>query len=204
MEHKIDATAIIAHSRQNDSEFPVTTARYLVEFVMNEEEHNATPEQMKMQLSDEIQRVMDNCQFTESMRYDSINFAVISREVLDVAPPQVLAFKIEIEFTGGNHYISGYVKNDLMFQLCNKGTGWFVNLNSGFLNATFERSLELSHLQNTCFNIATMWSNWSIDAVKNKFIARNNEWVNEFSNFRALQVFNRNINSIHYEGNTQP
>lgn len=201
MENKIDATEIISHSRENDSEFPVTTARYLVEIVMNEENHSSSEEEMKKQLSDEIQRVMDHHRFTESMRYDSVNFVVISREVLDIAPPRVSAFKIEIAFTGGSHYISGYIKNDLMLELCNKGTEWFVNLNNGFTNATFERSKELSHLQNACFNIATMWSSWSIDVVKSKFIHRNNVWANEFSNLRALQVFNRNINSIHYEGN---
>lgn len=84
---KPDATAarIIARSRANESNHPVTTARYVVEFVLNEEDPHATNAKQIKALAAEIQKALD-AGYLEEIRYDAIDFDVISRTVLDVAP----------------------------------------------------------------------------------------------------------------------
>lgn len=82
----LDPAEVIAASRCNVSNKPVTTARYTIDLVMNEEDVDATPEQHRKRLSDEIQLMMDGAKFTEELRYDTVIFRVVHREVLDVAP----------------------------------------------------------------------------------------------------------------------
>lgn len=82
-----DPKNIIMHSRENCSQLPVTTARYTVVFVMNEEDPNASDEDHRGALTAEIQRVMNEADFTTTLRYDAVSFTVVAREVLDVAPP---------------------------------------------------------------------------------------------------------------------
>lgn len=82
----INTQNIIEHSQHNGSAFPVTTARYLVEFVMNEEQPHLSDEEHRQAFAAEIQRVMDEAHFTLTLRYDAIDFDVLVRTVLDVAP----------------------------------------------------------------------------------------------------------------------
>lgn len=79
------AQAIVNKSRENCSNHPVTTARYLIEVVMNEEEPEGTPEQFKEALAKEFQRALDDGYF-EDIRYDALSFNVTERTVLDKAP----------------------------------------------------------------------------------------------------------------------
>lgn len=83
----IDPKGVIACSRNNSSHLPVTTARYLVEFVMNEAYTERSEQEHLAAFTAEVQDAMDQHQFTEDLRYDRIAFEVVSREVLDVAPP---------------------------------------------------------------------------------------------------------------------
>lgn len=81
-----DPEAVIRQSRANVSHKPVTTAHYLIDIVMNEEEPELTSEQHCARLADEFQRALD-AGFFESIRYDMLIFSVPQRLVLDVAPP---------------------------------------------------------------------------------------------------------------------
>lgn len=64
--------------RGEDADVPVTTAIYTVQFVMNEEDPN--PEAAHVEnFSAEIQRVMDEADFTTALRYDACTFEVVSR-----------------------------------------------------------------------------------------------------------------------------
>ena len=76
---------VIQASRLNQSQHPVTTARYVVEFVINEEDHTLTPEQAKARFCDALG---DACAdgLLVDFRYDAMEYQVVSREVLDVAP----------------------------------------------------------------------------------------------------------------------
>lgn len=82
---RVDPTNVINRSRDNVSEEPVTTARYIVEIVMNEEDPCGTPEVFRSRLERSLQESLD-AGHLEDIRYDTIMFAVIDRQVLDVAP----------------------------------------------------------------------------------------------------------------------
>lgn len=84
----IDPATIIAASRANDSNAPVSTVRYLVEFVLNEEFPDADrdPTGHMVALAEEIQRALDETSFLVDLRYNAIDFEVQSRTVLDTAP----------------------------------------------------------------------------------------------------------------------
>jgi hypothetical protein len=75
---------IIAISRANSAHMPVTTARYVVQVVMNEDTPNATEQEHVEGFVAEFQSALDAGYFT-SLRYDAMTFEV-TREVLDVAP----------------------------------------------------------------------------------------------------------------------
>lgn len=77
---------VIQRSRENCSHLPVTTARYVIEVVMNEDEASADNEKQMAAMADEFQRALDNG-FFEDIRYDALRFQVVSRTVLHVAPP---------------------------------------------------------------------------------------------------------------------
>lgn len=81
----IDPSPVITASRDNMSCESVTTARYMIEVVLNEDDPSADPETHKRTLADEFQRALD-AGFFEDLRYDALLFNVTSREVLDTAP----------------------------------------------------------------------------------------------------------------------
>jgi hypothetical protein len=81
-----DPEVVIRQSRANTSQRPVTTAHYLIDIVMNEEEPDLTSEQHCKRLADEFQRALD-AGFFENIRYDMLIFSCPQRLVLDVAPP---------------------------------------------------------------------------------------------------------------------
>lgn len=68
--------------RGTDAVLPVTTAIYTVQFVMNEEEPNALGGNHMDNFAAEIQRVMDEANFTTALRYDAVTFEVVSRIVV--------------------------------------------------------------------------------------------------------------------------
>lgn len=78
-------TSMIERTRQNESALPVTTARYLVEVVMNEEIPSADAAMQIKAFEDEFQRALDDNYFVD-IRYDALRFRVLDRTVLDVAP----------------------------------------------------------------------------------------------------------------------
>jgi hypothetical protein len=68
--------------RGEDAHLPVTTAIYTVQFVMNEDDPDALGANHMANFSAEIQRVMDEADFTTALRYDAVNFEVVSRIVI--------------------------------------------------------------------------------------------------------------------------
>lgn len=82
----IDPKPIIERSKHNLSHRPVTTARYSLEVVMNENNPDATSVEHRKAFADEFQRALDNGYF-EDLRYDALEFKVTWRQELDVAPP---------------------------------------------------------------------------------------------------------------------
>ena len=84
---QVDSAPVIEAARANCSDSVVRTARYYVEFVLNEENPNRTHEEHIREFSDEIQRVMDDHRFTEDLRYNEVRFKVVYRDVLDESPP---------------------------------------------------------------------------------------------------------------------
>jgi hypothetical protein len=75
----IDARSLAA--RGTDAELPVTTAVYTVQFVMNED--NPDPDAPHAEhFAAEVQRVMDEADFTTSLRYDAVEYEVVSRIVI--------------------------------------------------------------------------------------------------------------------------
>jgi PP-loop superfamily ATP-utilizing enzyme len=83
---ELNAQQIIQCSRENGSTYPVTTAMYLLAVVMNEDDPTQNNEIQKAEFAEEFQRALDNGYFI-ALRYDAMQFQVISRTVLDVAPP---------------------------------------------------------------------------------------------------------------------
>lgn len=79
------AASVIACSRANESKHPVTTARYVVEFVLNEEDPHASNDKHVRTMAAGIRKAIDAGYLT-AVRYDALEFDVISRTVLDVAP----------------------------------------------------------------------------------------------------------------------
>lgn len=63
----------------------VTTAIYTVQFVMNEDNPREDADHIA-DFADEIQRVMDEADFTTQLRYDAIDFKVVSRIVVSTVP----------------------------------------------------------------------------------------------------------------------
>ena len=82
---KADIDYVIECSRGNASQHPVVTARYTVEFVLNEENHALTPGQAKERFADALGDACAKGLLAE-FRYDAMEFEVKRREVLDVAP----------------------------------------------------------------------------------------------------------------------
>lgn len=82
---KADIDYVIESSRSNTSQYPVVTARYTVEFVLNEEDHRLTPGQAREKFADALSDACANGLLTE-FRYDAMEFEVKRREVLDIAP----------------------------------------------------------------------------------------------------------------------
>ncbi len=80
----LDATDIIAASEGNDSDLPVTTAKYFLEVVMNENHYDIPDVEHIKQFEDEFQRALDAGYFTD-LRYDAMKFKVISRIALCVS-----------------------------------------------------------------------------------------------------------------------
>lgn len=81
----IDPTEAIQASRSNNSSNSVTTARYIVEFVMNEEHHELSDQDLRVMLAEALDNASEDGYFSNG-RYDCMEFAVIDREVLDTAP----------------------------------------------------------------------------------------------------------------------
>lgn len=80
----IDPKDVIEASREGSaSNMPVTTARYLLEVVMNEERAEDTPQGHKEAFAKEFQRALDAGFFT-ALRYNRLEFDVIVREVLHI------------------------------------------------------------------------------------------------------------------------
>lgn len=75
----MDARKLIM--RGSDAKLPVTTAVYTVQFVMNEDDPSDHADHIGA-FSAEIQRVMDEANFTTALRYDAVNFEVVSRIVI--------------------------------------------------------------------------------------------------------------------------
>jgi hypothetical protein len=67
--------------RGTDALMPVTTAVYTVQFVMNEDNPSDHDDHIGA-FAAEIQRVMDEANFTTVLRYDAVNFEVVSRIVV--------------------------------------------------------------------------------------------------------------------------
>lgn len=65
-----------------DSELSVTTSVYTIQFVMNEDNPDALGVKHIEEFAAEIQRVMDDADFTTNLRYNAINFEVVSRIVI--------------------------------------------------------------------------------------------------------------------------
>jgi hypothetical protein len=81
----IDAREIT--NRGHDSDTPVTTAVYTVQFVMNED-NPAVDDDHIGAFAAEVQRVMDDANFTTTLRYDAVNFEVVSRIVIATTNPE--------------------------------------------------------------------------------------------------------------------
>jgi hypothetical protein len=83
----LDPTWVQSCAADNCANHPVTTARYWVEIVMNEDDPDATDEEHRKNLAEELQRAAD-ANFFADLRYNAMNFAVTRRDVLHVAPPR--------------------------------------------------------------------------------------------------------------------
>lgn len=81
----IDPAHIIRCSRQNVSNLPVMTARYTLVVIMNEDNPDEGDELHRQAFAAEFQRALDDGYF-QNLRYDAMEFDVVSREVLDTAP----------------------------------------------------------------------------------------------------------------------
>lgn len=80
----IDAREIA--NRGTDAMMPVTTAVYTVQFIMNEDNPKPFDDHIGAFVA-EIQRVMDEDNFTTALRYDAVNFEVVSRIVIATTTP---------------------------------------------------------------------------------------------------------------------
>jgi hypothetical protein len=81
----MDAREVGARPALGD--LPVTTAIYTVQFVMNEEEPDALDANHMANFAAEVQRVMDEADFTTALRYDAVEFEVVSRIVISTTAP---------------------------------------------------------------------------------------------------------------------
>jgi hypothetical protein len=77
--------SIIAASVANESLMPVSTALYQLNIVMNEDHAHKNEEKHLQNFSAEFQRALD-AGFFSNLRYDSLEFEVVSRTVLHTAP----------------------------------------------------------------------------------------------------------------------
>lgn len=75
-----------ASAEVDDDGPPVTTAIYTVLLAMNETDSGLTNEEHIKELSEEIQRVMDDARFTEDIRYNAVTFNVIRRQQIAIHP----------------------------------------------------------------------------------------------------------------------
>src|SRR3954454_20442945 len=75
----MDARRLTGHG--TDAHMPVTTAVYTVQFVMNEDDPSEHSDHVAA-FASEIQRVMDDANFTTMLRYDAVAFEVVSRIVI--------------------------------------------------------------------------------------------------------------------------
>lgn len=75
-------------SRGTDANIAVTTAVYTVQFIMNEDNPDENGDHIGAFVA-EIQRVMDDAaNFTTNLRYDAVNFEVVSRIVIATTTPE--------------------------------------------------------------------------------------------------------------------
>ena len=79
----LDPAHIIRLSQENNSHLPVTTSRYLLEVVMNEEHPGEEVDHIK-RFEEEFQSALDIGYFA-SLRYNGMEFTVRKREVLHIA-----------------------------------------------------------------------------------------------------------------------
>src|SRR3954454_8143302 len=71
----MDASNI--NERGEEANLPVTTAVYTVQFIMNEDDPDPDANHLE-NFALEIQRVMDEGDFTTALRYDAVEFEVVS------------------------------------------------------------------------------------------------------------------------------
>lgn len=74
-------------AHDNCSDIPVVSAAYVVHIYMNEEHYRRTNKEHIKAMEREIQRVFDDADFTESLRYNACTFEVVSRTVFSEAEP---------------------------------------------------------------------------------------------------------------------
>lgn len=58
---------------------PIKVATYIVRFTMNEDNYDRAPESHKVAFAEAIQDAIDDG-FTDGLRYDALEFNVLSRE----------------------------------------------------------------------------------------------------------------------------
>ncbi len=78
--------SIIAASVANESLMPVSTALYQLNIVMNEDKCHKNEEKHRQDFIAEFQKALD-AGFFSNLRYDSLEFELVSRIVLHTASP---------------------------------------------------------------------------------------------------------------------